>query len=341
MRKPFLTRLIPLALIAALLVGCSGKTNTPAPQEAPTVQAPAEPAAPAPQTPPTEPVPPEAPAAPVEKEMPAPKEGELTFHFFSNLKTLEEGQLYWGDCTLITLPDGENLMVDTGSARVGDDMVEQMQAEGVTQIKSVIITHLHEDHYGSLLKYIEPFGIETVYINVIEREVTLPWNTSADALIGYIATLEAAGVEVLPVLAGDQLVFGDVAVDILFPSVDTQANSTNDTSLAFTVSWKGQKAFFASDLYYTGETIILKEVDNSLMDADLMKIMHHGDEKSGGAEIIETVSPSVAVSMGGQALTNIGKYRYTKRGCDVYECWQVGDVIVTMDGENLTVWTQK
>ena len=267
--------------------------------------------------------------------------GNLIFTFFGNLELPSASNPQWGDCTLVTLPDGGRVLVDACEGGYETYIVQQLKDEGITSIDAAIISHYHTDHYGGLMTFVDTFGIKTVYIDGIELDAGLAWNTNASELAGYITRLENKGVKVIPVLAGDQAVFGDVTVDFLYPAANTAADTTNDSSLVFTFNWKGQKALFASDLYYAGEDVCLKEVDHSLLKCDLMKIMHHGGNTSGGAEFIEAASPKVAVAMGNHVMTDIGKYRYTKLGCEVYQTWETGDVHVMMDGSGLTVWTQQ
>lgn len=266
-------------------------------------------------------------------------DGNLVFTFFGNLEIGNTAN--WGDCTLVTLPDGGRVLVDACEGGYESYIVQQLKAGGVASIDAAIISHYHTDHYGGLVTFVEEFGIKTVYINAIELDETLEWNTNAAGLSGYIRNLENMGVAVVPVLAGDQAVFGDVTVDFLYPAADTAAATTNDTSMVFSFNWKGQRALFTSDLYYAGEDICLKETDNALLKCDLMKIMHHGGNTSGGAEFIAAASPKVAVAMGNHVMTDIGVYRYTKVGCEVYQTWESGDVNVMLDGTGLTVWTQQ
>lgn len=268
-------------------------------------------------------------------------DGNLIFTFFGNLELPSASNPQWGDCTLVTLPDGGRVLVDACEGGYETYIVQQLKDEGVSSIDAAIISHYHTDHYGGLVTFIEEFDIRTVYIDAIELDESLEWNTNAQGLSGYIDRLEGMGVKVVPVLAGDQAVFGEVTVDFLFPAADTEAATTNDASLVFTFNWKGQRALFTSDLYYAGEDICLKEVDNSLLKCDLMKIMHHGGNTSGGSEFIEVASPKAAVAMGNHVMTDLGVYRYTKVGCEVYQTWQTGDVNVMMDGTELTVWTQQ
>lgn len=324
----WLSLFLVIVLLAGAFSGCGG--DQPAPTDPSETQA----------TEVTEATDPTEESLPDDGNIPPENtEGNLVFTFFGNLEVGDT--VNWGDCTLVTLPDGGRVLVDACEGGYETHIVRQLKEQGVTSIDAAIISHYHSDHYGGLVTFVEEFGIKTVYIDAIELDASLEWNTNSAVLEGYITKLENMGVTVVPVLAGDQAVFGEVTVDFLFPAADTTAATTNDASLVFTFHWKGQKALFTSDLYYAGEDICLKEVDNSLLKCDLMKIMHHGGNTSGGAEFIAVASPKVAVAMGNHVMTDIGVYRYTKIGCDVYQTWQTGDVNVMFDGTDVTVWTQQ
>lgn len=267
--------------------------------------------------------------------------GRMVVTFFGNLKV--DQSVTWGDCSLIKLPDESYVIVDTCEGGYENYIVQQLKDEGVTHIETAIISHYHSDHYGGLMSFIDSFGIKQVYIDGFELDESISWNTSAAALRGYIEKLEAKGVTVTTLLAGDSFELGGAKFDILFPKQDTAAATTNDTSNVMSVSWGGKKILFTGDLYYSGESACLSEVDNELLKADVLKIMHHGANTSGSAEFIEAVSPKVAACMGGHVINNIGLYRYQKVGCDVYQVWETGDVhvMITDGSDELYVWTQQ
>ena len=265
--------------------------------------------------------------------------GSLHFWFFANQKHTADRNVKWGDCTLVQLPDGEYLVIDTADRGYEGEIVQIIKDAGITKIKTAIISHFHEDHYGGLKSFIRNFGVETVYINAIEMDETLEWNTNSGLMQVFLAEICDLGVKVIPVLAGDAMSFGEVQVDVLYPAADTAGATTNDTSLVFTMDWKGQRAVFPGDLYYAGESCALREIgDVSLLKADLLKIMHHGADTSGSGEFITAVSPKVAVCMGNHILNNLANGRYAKVGCTPYQTWRDGDVCVTFTGEDVEVW---
>ncbi|MBQ7248071.1 MAG: MBL fold metallo-hydrolase [Lachnospiraceae bacterium] len=267
--------------------------------------------------------------------------GNLVVTFFGNLKV--DQSVTWGDCTLMKMPDESYVLVDSCEGGYENYIVQQLKDEGVTHIECAFISHFHSDHYGGLMNFIDAFGIKKVYIDGFELDESISWNTNAAPLRGYIEKLQAKGVEVTTVMAGDSFEIGGAQFDILYPRQDTAGATTNDTSNVMSVSWDGKKVLFTGDLYYTGESACLAEVDNELLKADVLKIMHHGANTSGSAEFIEAVSPKVAACMGGHIMNNTGLRRYQKVGCEVYQVWETGDVhvMLTAGSDELYVWTQQ
>ena len=268
---------------------------------------------------------------------PQSTEGNVVFRFFGNLQVPDS--VNWGDCSLIQLPDGEYILIDACEGGYENYVVQQLKDEGVTHIETAFISHFHSDHYGGLNSFIDAFGIRTVYIDGIELDGSLEWNSNAEPLRGWISALEAKGLTVKTLLAGDSVSFGEVTVECVFPKADTTAATTNDTSNVLLITFKGQRALYTGDLYYSGESVCLQETDNALLKADLLKIMHHGANTSGSAEFIQAVSPKVAVAMGNHIMNSLSLGRYAKVGCDVYQVWETGDVNVMFDGTEIYVWT--
>jgi len=273
-------------------------------------------------------------------QAPASTAGDLVFTFFGN-NEVPEG-VTWGDCTLITLPDGGHVLVDACEGGYENSIVQDIKDMGITSIETAIFSHYHSDHYGGFDSFVDTFGVKNIYIDGFELDESISWNTNAQPLRGWISKYEAKGCTVTTTMAGDEYEIGGVKFEILYPKQDTAGATTNDTSNVMRISYGGLVALFCGDLYYTGESACLAEVDNALLKADLMKIMHHGANTSGSEEFIKAVSPKVAVAMGGHVINNLGLSRYSKVGAEVCQVWETGNTFVQFhDGDAAPyVWTE-
>lgn len=62
--------------------------------------------------------------------------GELSVHF------IDVGQ---GDCTLVMMPDGKNMLIDAGNKENSDDITDYLSANGVKKIDYAVATHPHAE----------------------------------------------------------------------------------------------------------------------------------------------------------------------------------------------------
>lgn len=79
--------------------------------------------------------------------------GELELHF------IDVGQ---GDCVLIKLPDGKNMIIDGGRPEYGEVVCEYLEKEDVGKIDYMVATHSDEDHVGGLISILDMFEVGTI-----------------------------------------------------------------------------------------------------------------------------------------------------------------------------------
>ena len=136
------------------------------------------------------------------------------------------------------------------------------------------------------------------------RELWLPDQAQDDVrLAGLAAGAAARGITVRWLDAGAPATdLGDLRVDVLWPfpraaSRGTGGASTgrsrNDGSLVLRVEVAGTRVLFVADIGAEVEARLI-EVSESL-DADILKVGHHGSRHSTTPEFIGAVSPSHAV----------------------------------------------
>lgn len=87
-----------------------------------------------------------------------------------NMETIENSKLKvhyidvgQGDATFIFLPDGTNMLIDTGTEEASDKLVKYIKDLGVTQIDYFILTHSDSDHSGGADEVFSAFEIKTIY----------------------------------------------------------------------------------------------------------------------------------------------------------------------------------
>lgn len=191
-----------------------------------------------------------------------------------------------GDCSLYSC-NGFNILVDGGEREYADDVLAYLDMVGVDKIDCYVLSHPHSDHIGASAKIIKSIQVDKVFTTYFS-EFNTPTTSCYEELI---EALDVNLTQVIDVSAGDSFTFGDVNIDIIAPF--NESDEYNDMSIVFTAAYKDITVLFTGDATKVVENQILESgVD---IDADVLKVAHHGSTTSSTSEFIDAVSPSLAV----------------------------------------------
>ncbi len=244
--------------------------------------------------------------------------GEAVFHF------IDVGQ---GDCIFIQSED-VNILIDSGTYNSGSVIYKYLKELGVDCIDYFIGTHPHEDHMGGAATVLSSIDVETVFIN--GEEVT---GFHYDRFVDVLAEKD-----ICPTIPDLDCVYeiGDFRIKFLSPKELTE--DENNNSLVFTVQFGNIKALFTGDAERSVEAELLK--NKKLIDADILKVGHHGSRYASSAAFLNAVSPSVSVIQCGEGNSYGHPHDETiKRLNDisstVYQTYKDGTVVFRTDGKTL------
>ena len=257
-------------------------------------------------------------------------------HFFQ----FDETEKKWGDSTLFTFPDGSTMLVDCGLKTVGEYLVNDLKEMGIKTIDVFVISHFHSDHIGSFQAIVDNFDVKQVYSpGFVPAECS--WIEE---------TIAAKGIAYEYLTAGDHFSIGGVEADVLWPTAELVAENptkpwddtnlvmdTNNRSLVFRLAYGDNSVLMTGDIYKEGQRDILAHYadDLSVLDADLLKIPHHGYQNAVNESFIQAVSPRYAVMQGNQVMNKVYYQKYTNAGCTTYAGWMNGDVEFLFDEDAL------
>lgn len=192
-----------------------------------------------------------------------------------------------GDGMVIRTSAEHALVVDTGPDP--DAMDRCLDALGIEVIDALVITHLHDDHYGGVEGALRGRTVSALYYSTGEdglpRELT-------DATAG-------AGVGAERLTGATRLDLPPVRVDVLWPRGETRLPEENNASAVLQVvvptAQRPLTLLLTGDLEEDAAAELLAAVP-SLRDGgvDILKIAHHG-ARNGGTGIIDAVSPALAL----------------------------------------------
>ncbi|MDD4006399.1 MAG: MBL fold metallo-hydrolase [Sphaerochaetaceae bacterium] len=223
--------------------------------------------------------------------------GKLTARYLA-LKAVYIGsqdKINAGDCTVYTSPEGLVMMVDCSNRNSFDEIDQQLQMMGVTDIDIFVMSHPHADHIGCLAQLARKYPIHQVYKNNQVYD-SATYREAMDYILEN-------NIPCTVLYEGDSFMFGEqVKVDVFNPPTglgewaNQNTASSNNCSLALKLTYGDSSFWTSGDLYMDGELRVVEKYGDAI-DSDVMKMNHHGYETSNNKNFIAAISPEVVVGM--------------------------------------------
>ncbi|MFW6089390.1 MAG: ComEC/Rec2 family competence protein, partial [Gemmatimonadota bacterium] len=216
------------------------------------------------------------------------------------LCTLSVGQ---GDAAVLRTGAGRWLVFDGGPAwgewNAGRSVVHPfLRRHGARRIELGILSHPDLDHLGGLRGLLPEIHVE----RVLDTGDPVP----SAAYAGFLADVDAAGVQWLPAAAGDRIQVDDVFVTVLGPvrrragSGTPGAGGVNATSLSFRLTVGGRFRYLnTGDATVAEERSLLAAWPTDSLRADLLKVGHHGSRTSSDPVFLRAAASRIAVVSAG------------------------------------------
>ena len=243
----------------------------------------------------------------------------------------------WGDSSLIAFPNGEIMLIDGGMADYGPLLVENLHALGVERIDYLVLSHRHDDHYGGLLRndgVMDSFPVGVVYTSGA-------YNGRASDPLRLEGKCSELNIPHEVLRQGDVLSIGEVTMEVLWPNPEVigtyhpTTEATNNGSLVLRFEYGEISALFAGDLYVGAEAELMNAVDPAKLDADILKMPHHGRSTSNSKGFAKAVSPQIAAATGAIIMETSIYTNYARLGTRVFMDVYDGYLMVRTDGVNL------
>ena len=253
-----------------------------------------------------------------------------------------------GDSTLILLPGGETMLIDTFRNDGWQNYLKAtLDSLGVKKLDYLVLSHGHDDHDYNLSRVIN-------YIYDNGYSVGNYWSagsTTSDRETAAINLLrEKGGVNIQNRLrAGQTLTIGSgdtlVTVDILWPMESGKGyngSETNDGSLTIKLTYGDSSYLCGGDLFLTAEEDILELYKDNpdILKADVLKTNHHGSYSSNGSAWVGAIDPKALITHSDDTGDSAQCYEYSRDGKAWFTAGRDGGILVTMDGKkNITITT--
>lgn len=221
----------------------------------------------------------------------------------------------------------KNMLIDAGNNGDGDNIVKYLKELQINKIDILVGTHPHEDHIGGLDDIINSFEIGTIYM----PKVATTTKTFEDVL----DAIESKELKVTTPEIDSEFSLGDLKFKILWTSDDE--DNLNSSSIVLKMTFDELSYIFAGDAEAAEEKEIIKSGYN--IEAQVLKLGHHGSSTSSSEEFWDKVSPSIAIIMTGEGNSYGHPHkevleRLEARNIKVYRTDTDGTILITSDGKS-------
>jgi competence protein ComEC len=217
---------------------------------------------------------------------------------------LDVGQ---GDSLLVISPKGRTLLIDGGGAfrgfpgreehggiDPGEEAVSPyLWSRGFQQLDVVALTHAHQDHLGGLTAILQNFQVGHLWIG---REVASP------ALARLEDLARSRRIPIEHEAQGQTFAWDGVEGEFFWPAsvADVAASANNNDSLVLRLRYGKRTILLPGDAEKGAERAILSQNSQANLQADVLKVGHHGSKNSTMPEFLAAVRPRMAIISAGE-----------------------------------------
>lgn len=243
----------------------------------------------------------------------------MTVHY------LDVGQ---GDCVLVSC-DGESMLIDAGDNNQGTKIQNYLKKQGVTKLKYAVGTHPDADHIGGLDVILYKFDCGTVMMPDVSKNTA----TYRDV----VDTMKQKGYRNTVPEPGDSFQLGDAVCTVLGP--EESYEDANNNSIVLKVEHGENSFLFMGDAEAEAEADILS--GGADVEADVLKVGHHGSRSSSSQKFLKAVDPAYAVISCGEDNSYGHPHAETLNnlramGVDVFRSDEQGTIVAVSDGSQIT-----
>jgi len=226
--------------------------------------------------------------------------------------------------------NGEAMLIDAGNNEDGELLVKYFEQEGITNFKYLVGTHPHEDHIGGLDDIINNFKIDTIYMpDAITTTKT--FLDVLDAIENNNMTYKVPKIQ-------ETFILGEAMIEVLYTGNDVR--DLNNTSIVLRLEFGNTSFLFTGDATEKCEDELLKS--GVKLEADVLKVGHHGSRYSTTDSFLRKVNPKYAIISVGNGNSynhpeNVVIDKLKNNNIKIHRTDLEGTIIVTSDGNNIRV----
>lgn len=235
-----------------------------------------------------------------------------------------------GDSILIQV-NNKNLLIDAGPQSDKNELFNYLSTLNLNQLDYVIATHPHEDHIGNMDDVINDYNVLAFYAPKVQ--------STTKTFEKMVESLKSKNLKINIIKKGtDSIDLGkNTKVTVLSPTKDSYEN-LNNYSPVIKIQYGKTSFLFTGDAEIDVEKEIL--ATNEDINADILKVGHHGSSTSTTKAFLNKVNPSIGIISVGQDNSynhpNDGTIKRLKENkVTIYRTDKDRTVILSSDGSKI------
>lgn len=239
-----------------------------------------------------------------------------------------------GDSILMKTPSDKVILIDGGPPKAGKKVVKYLKKQGIDKIDLIIATHPHIDHIGGLSHVMSEIKVEQI-IDTGKVHTTLTYAR-------YIREIRKQKIPVKVAKQNEQIKL-DPSLHIQILNAHGRTKNNNQSSIVLKVRYKEIDFLFLSDIEVAQEKYLAETYP---IEADFVKIAHHGSKTSSSLEFLQRVNPQVALL----TYSKHNKYGHpvskviqnlNKIDAHIYSTALFGNVVIHTNGKSHLIFTER
>lgn len=191
-----------------------------------------------------------------------------------------------GDAILVQV-NNINLLIDSGPKENKRNLLNYLDSLKISTLDYVIATHPHEDHIGNMHSIINRYNVTYFYSPKVTH-TSKSFEKMIEALISKNKKINVLDVNTKSIDLGNHTSF-----TIYSPFPRDYGENLNLYSAVFKIKYKNTSFLFTGDAEKLNENEILN--NNISIDADVLKVAHHGSSTSTSSAFLKEIDPRIAV----------------------------------------------
>lgn len=226
-------------------------------------------------------------------------------------------------------------LIDTGAGGDGEDVADYLLRHGVKELEFVLLSHNDSDHIGGLPTVLGELAVATLYQGELSvEEPSLEGAAMDRALSGWEGERRSLA-------KGDSFSLGGASFSVLGPC--RAYESSNDSSLVLRLEFGEVSALFCGDIEATAELDLVKSGQE--LQADLLKVPHHGSATSCSQRFVKAVMPQLAAVSVGPDRNQLPRAEALEQleavGAQIYRTDTDGSIVFSSQGEDFAIETER